>query len=133
MTIGLLLVTHNQIGTDLLATATSMLGMCPLATEVLPVTQNSDPHALLVKARQLVRELDQGEGVLVLTDIYGSTPSNIACGLLDSGHPVKVVAGLNLPMLIRILNYPRLNLTEIADKALSGGKDGVLVCGCEGR
>ncbi len=133
MTIGLLLVTHNQIGSDLLATATSMLGMCPLATEVLSVAQNSDPHALLVKARQLVRELDQGEGVLVLTDIYGSTPSNIACGLLDSGHPVKAVAGLNLPMLIRILNYPRLNLTEIADKALSGGKDGVLSCPCEVR
>lgn len=133
MTVGLLLVTHNQIGADLLATATSMLGMCPLATEVLPVSQNSDPRALLAKARQLVQILDQGEGVLVLTDIYGSTPSNIACGLLDGAHPVRAVAGLNLPMLIRVLNYPRLSLSEIADKALSGGKDGVLLCGCEVR
>jgi PTS system ascorbate-specific IIA component len=133
MTVGLLLVTHNQIGADLLAAATTMLGMCPLATEVLPVAQNSEPRALLARARQLVEALDQGEGVLVLTDIYGSTPSNIACSLLDGAHRVQAVAGLNLPMLIRALNYPRLSLDEIAGKALSGGKDGVLLCACKGR
>ena len=127
MTIGLLIITHNHIGDDLIATATAMLGLCPLATEALAVTQNADPEATLRKARQSVAALDQGHGVLVLTDIYGSTPSNIACNLIDSGR-VHVIAGINLPMLIRILNYPQLSLPELVEKALSGGRDGVLCC-----
>lgn len=127
MTIGLLIITHNHIGDDLIATATAMLGLCPLATEALAVTQNADPEATLRKARQSVAALDQGHGVLVLTDIYGSTPSNIACNLIDSGR-VQVIAGINLPMLIRILNYPQLSLPELVEKALSGGRDGVLCC-----
>ena len=56
---------------------------------------------------QLCRELDQGDGVLVLTDLYGSTPSNIATRLLDT-HNVLVISGTNVPMLMRILNYPDL-------------------------
>lgn len=128
MTIGLLIITHNQIGADLVDTATSMLGVCPLATEVLSVSQTcADPEVLLRKARQHIDGLDRGNGVLVLTDIYGSTPSNIAHHLIEEGR-VKVVSGINMPMLIRVLNYPRLSLTELTDKALSGGKDGILCC-----
>lgn len=127
MTIGLLIITHNHIGDDLIATATAMLGLCPLSTEALAVIQNADPEASLRKARQCVETLDQGNGVLVLTDIYGSTPSNIACQLID-GDRVQVVSGINLPMLIRILNYPQLGLPELTEKALSGGRDGVFCC-----
>ncbi len=130
MTIGLLIITHNHIGDDLIATATAMLGLCPLSTEALAVTQNADPEATLRKARQCVETLDQGNGVLVLTDIYGSTPSNIACQLIE-GERVQVVSGVNLPMLIRILNYPQLSLPELTEKALSGGRDGVLCCNPE--
>ena len=125
MTIGLLIITHNNIGTDLVETATGMLGVCPLATEILPVSQKSDPEQVLRRARQLMETLDTGHGVLVLTDIYGSTPSNIACSLIN-GERVKVIAGVNLPMLIRVLNYPHLSLNELVDKALSGGRDGIL-------
>ena len=128
MTVGLLIITHDHIGSDLVDTATTMLGVCPLATEVLPVSKNcGDPENLLHKARQLLETLDQGHGVLVLTDIYGSTPSNIANSLLD-GDRVKVISGINLPMLIRVLNYPRLNLAELTEKAVSGGRDGILSC-----
>lgn len=125
MTIGLLIITHNNIGTDLVDTATAMLGVCPIATEILPVSQKSDPEAVLKKARLLLAELDQGNGVLVLTDMYGSTPSNIAHSLLD-GARARVIAGVNLPMLVRVLNYPRLSLDELAEKALSGGRDGIM-------
>jgi PTS system ascorbate-specific IIA component len=70
-----------------------------------------------------------GHGVLILTDLYGSTPGNIAKNLLvDSGF--KLVSGMNLPMLIRILNYPELDLEAMAEKAVSGGKDGILLCNC---
>lgn len=127
MTVGLFIVTHNRIGAELLDTATNMLGICPLATLVLPVNQDTDPDRTLSSARRMVDDLDQGEGVLILTDVYGSTPSNIASRLRGQKR-VRVVAGVNLPMLIRILNYPRLNLDELTEKALSGGRDGVLLC-----
>jgi PTS system mannose-specific IIA component len=132
MTIGLLLITHDQVGRTLLDTATQMLGICPLQTEILPVMPDSDPDVLAVAARALCDQLDRGEGVLVLTDIYGSTPSNIATRLID-GRRVEVVSGINLPMLVRVLNYHRLSLSELAHKAISGGRDGVLaLSSCRG-
>lgn len=127
MTVGLLIITHNRIGSELLDTATDMLGICPLSTLVLPVTQDTDPDRTYAAARRMVQDLDQGEGVLILTDVYGSTPSNIASRLREQQR-VRVVAGVNLPMLIRVLNYPRLELEGLAAKALTGGCDGVLLC-----
>ncbi len=127
MSTGLLIITHGEIGRDLLQTANAMLEVCPLNARTLPVSNTDDPDQLAEHANDLLNELDDGDGVLVLTDIYGSTPSNIAVRLLD-GNRVVVVAGINLPMLIRVLNYPRLQLAELAQKALSGGRDGVLLC-----
>jgi len=127
MTVGLLIITHGGVGEQLLQTATSVLGFCPLQTAHLAVSQKTDPECALREARELCENLNCGEGVLVLTDMYGSTPSNIANRLLD--HPqVQVVAGINLPMLVRVLNYPSLNLYEMVNKALSGGHDGILFC-----
>lgn len=127
MSVGLLIVTHGQLGEHMLDTATRMLGVCPLATAVLPVDFDCDPDAVLTEASRRVEELNGGGGVLVLTDIYGSTPSNIV-NRLHSRYKVQIVAGVNVPMLIRVLNYPRLSLDALADKALSGGRDGVLLC-----
>jgi PTS system mannose-specific IIA component len=130
MSVGLLIITHGRIGEQLLNTATSVLGFCPLQTAHLAVSQKSDPDGLLQEAQRLCDDLDTGKGVLVLTDMYGSTPSNIANRLLD--HPqVQVVAGINLPMLVRVLNYPSLNLYEMVNKALSGGHDGIVFCETE--
>ncbi|HEX2244401.1 MAG TPA: PTS fructose transporter subunit IIA [Gammaproteobacteria bacterium] len=127
MSVGLLIITHGRIGEQLLSTTTSVLGFCPLQTAYLEVSQKSDPDSVLRQALHLRDELDHGDGVLVLTDMYGSTPSNIATRLLD--HPqVQVVAGINLPMLVRVLNYPGCNLHEMVNKALSGGHDGILFC-----
>jgi len=125
MSIGLLLITHNNIGTSLLETATVMLGLCPLHTEALGVTTESDPDDLRLDAIKMVDQLDQGDGVLILTDIYGSTPSNIACALQQEGK-VSVVAGINLPMLVRVLNYPRLDLAALTEMAVSGGHIGIM-------
>lgn len=126
MSVGLLLVTHNRIGEELLHTACATLGLCPLKTRSLEVVQDSDPDRLLQDCEQLVRELDQGDGILVLTDAFGSTPSNIAMRL-GRRPGVAVVSGLNLPMLLRVMNYPQLRLEELQLKAVSGGQDGVLL------
>lgn len=127
MTTGLLIISHESIGTALVNTASLMLEMCPMALELLPVSPGCTPDPLYDKALAAVRRLERGSGVLVLTDMYGSTPSNVA-NRLASEKNVMVVAGLNLPMLVRVFNYPSLSLEELAHKAVSGGRDGIFIC-----
>lgn len=127
MTVGLLLITHNEIGAALLSTASRMLGCCPLEARILAVSEDCEPDALRVRAREIAEQIDAGEGVLVLTDLFGSTASNIA-NALQAGSGRRVLAGINLSMVVRVLNYPALSLNEMAAKALSGGRDGVLLC-----
>ena len=131
MNVGILLITHGNIGAALLRTAIEVLGICPLSTGTLATPSSCDPESILADARQAAEELDSGAGVLVLTDLYGATPSNIACRL-HRFHELRIVSGLNLPMLIRVLNYPDLDLEELQQKAVSGGRDGILTCNVEG-
>jgi len=124
---GVLIIAHNHIGQQLLETATDMLNRRPPQVRSLEVMQDDDPVDLLARARRLLAEVEAGAGVLVLTDMYGSTPSNIAHRLADQGQQaVRVLSGLNLPMLVRALNYAELPLDELSRKALSGGRDGIL-------
>lgn len=127
MSTGLLIIAHDQLGHALLDTASNTLGCCPLNTEVLAVSRDQDPDQLRTDAARMVERLDRGGGVLVLTDMYGSTPGNVACSLLGRSS-VRVVAGVNLPMLIRVFNYAAMDLDALTDKAISGGHDGVLLC-----
>lgn len=127
MSVGVLIITHEGIATAILETAVNILGECPLRVEVLPAARDCDTDALRKRVKEKVDELNDGDGVLVLLDIYGSTPSNVACSVVDQDR-VQVISGLNLPMLVRIFNYPTLALPELAKKAVSGGKDGVFVC-----
>lgn len=127
MTVSLLIVTHDQIGEALLHTASRMLGNIPLTVRVLPVSIDANTDALQEQARSLVNKLNEGDGVLVLTDMYGSTPSNIAFGLMEASR-VHVVSGINLPMLIRTLNYASLDLDALTEKAISGGKESIFYC-----
>lgn len=131
MKVGILLITHNNIGAVMLRTAIDVVGISPLSTGILAAASDCDPEQILADARQAARELDGGDGVLVLTDLYGATPSNIACRL-QSHHELRVVSGLNLPMLIRVLNYPDLDLEALQQKAVSGGRDGIMTCNVEG-
>lgn len=85
-------------------------------------------EALLEQALHRLETLDQGEGVLVLTDLYGSTPANVAVALLGEYGRLRVIAGVNLPMLLRALNYASSDLDTVAEKALQGGRGGVLLC-----
>jgi len=128
MTVNILLISHDDIGQTLLDASINTLGFCPLTAEVLSIPNNCDPEKKIEKARNKVSELNEGEGVLILTDIYGSTPSNIACAL-SNDDDVRVISGLNLPMLIRVLNYPNLDINELVHKAVTGGKEGIMECG----
>jgi PTS system mannose-specific IIA component len=122
--VGILIVSHGAFGESLIHCASHVLGKRPLYLRQLGVTVHDDPDAILPVAQDLIRFLDQGAGVLVLTDIYGATPSNIAARILEVGR-VEGIAGVNLPMLIRALTYRDEPLEVVISKALTGGQDGL--------
>ena len=126
MSVALLIVAHAPLGQAILDVAVDTLGHNPLRTEVLDVIRDSEPDLARIQTLRQVEELDDGDGVLVLTDLYGSTPSNIACALLGKEN-VRIVTGINLPMLFRVMNYANLNLDELTEKAVSGGHDGIML------
>jgi PTS system mannose-specific IIA component len=129
--IGILIVSHGTLGESLIHSASHVLGKRPLFLRQLGVTVHDDPEAILPVAEDLIRFLDQGQGVLVLTDMYGATPSNIAAKLLRPGR-VEGLAGVNLPMLIRALTYRDEPLAVVLEKSLSGAGEGILRMGHPG-
>jgi PTS system ascorbate-specific IIA component len=123
--IGILIVAHGAFGEALIHSASHVLGKRPLRVRQVGLTVHDDPEAILPQAKDLVRQLEEGDGVLVLTDIYGATPGNIALKLLKPGR-VEGISGVNLPMLIRALTYREQGLAITVEKALSGGTEGVI-------
>jgi len=123
--IGILIVCHGSLASSLAAAVTHVLGSRPAQFDTLSVGAKDDPSQLLPKAREVVQGLDTGEGVIVFSDIYGATPCNLASKLVVAGR-VELVAGVNLPMLVRALTYRDRDLDTMIKKAISGGCDGVL-------
>jgi PTS system mannose-specific IIA component len=127
MAAGILLVTHPGIGTALVAVATALLRNLPLKVETFEVPFDADPEQLLPQASAALRRADGGDGVLVLTDLYGASPSNLAARLAHLGAPVRRVSSLNLPMLLRVLNYAELELDALPAVAAAGARNGVVL------
>ena len=125
MNVALLLVTHNNIGSDMLAVARSILSDQTNNTTCVEVPLDADIDDMKQKIADALTKLATDEGVLILTDSYGSTPCNIASSFLD-GKSWKLVSGLNLPMLIRVMNYRVRPLDELEDIAIDGGKNGII-------
>lgn len=123
--IGILVITHGTLGESLIHCASHMLNKRPPRLKQLGVTAQDDPLLLAPQARALAKDLDEGSGVLILTDMYGGSPSNIAAKLVVPGK-IEAVAGVNLPMLIRALTYREQSLQTIVTKAVSGGCEGVI-------
>lgn len=123
--VGILIIAHGTLGDSLIHCASHVFGGPQPQLHQLGVTVNDDPNRLLPQVRELISELDDGSGVLVLTDIYGATPSNLTCRLIEPGK-VECVAGVNLPMLVRAITYRNEPLATVAEKAVSGGREGVV-------
>jgi mannose PTS system EIIA component len=123
--IGILIVAHGKLGESLVEAVTHVLGVRPPQFDVFPVAATDDPLALLPKAREAVAALDTGDGVAILSDIYGATPCNLAAKLASPGR-IEVVAGVSLPMLVRAFTYRTKGMDILVKKAVSGGCEGVL-------
>ncbi|MDR1848416.1 MAG: PTS fructose transporter subunit IIA [Zoogloeaceae bacterium] len=123
--IGILLITHGTLGESLLQNVYHVLNKRPPLLAQLGIVAQDDPLAILPLARAMLAQVDEGEGVLVMTDIYGATPANVASKLLEPGR-VEGIAGVSLPMLLRALTYREGGMENLVAKALSGARDGAL-------
>lgn len=124
-TVGLFLLTHGSLGEALLQCACHVMGGRPAQIAQLGLSAQDDPLQALPLAREMLALVDAGKGVLILTDIYGATPANVATRLLQPGR-IEGLAGVNLPMLLRSLTYRDQGMAVLLDKALAGGREGVL-------
>lgn len=120
----LLLVTHEHIGTSMLKIATAIIGNETHDALCIEVPMDANIQSIHAKASDYISQHNE---TLVLTDIYGSTPGNIATQLARLKN-CNTICGLNLPMLLRAINYQSFPLTELTEKVINGGKKGIINC-----
>lgn len=127
MSVRIILITHEDIGAQLVSVARTIFRQPSIAVSVVSVPADLEP-AVLGKYADLIRiaiqDHDNGHGVLVLTDVYGATPDNLA-RYFSSDCNARVVSGINLPMLLRVLNYAQQPLGQLCETALNGGRSGI--------
>ena len=123
--IGLFLITHTTYGESLIQCACHVLNKRPRQLGQLGVSLQDDPLDLLPLARDLIKLVDTGEGVLIMSDVYGATPANIAMKLLEPGR-IEGLTGVNLPMLLRALTYRDKDMDTLVSRATTGGRDGIV-------
>ncbi|MCR4301177.1 MAG: hypothetical protein NUV51_06160 [Sulfuricaulis sp.] len=123
--IGLLILAEKNLGAGLIATVVHTLGSRPPQLEPTEFDHSAPPEQIEASLRQSIQKVDRGEGVLILADVYGATHTNIACRQLKRGT-IELITGINLPMLLRVLNYRHSAMDDLIDKALSGGCGGII-------
>ena len=125
---GILIIAHAPLATALRECIAHIYGGCPARIGALDVLPDSDPAEVVAKANSEIERLREDNGALVLTDMFGATPSNIAARLATLPE-VRVLAGVNLPMLVRAVCYRATPLDTLVEKALAGASKGVQTIG----
>ena len=129
--VGILLITHNGLGDSRIDCVRHVLGVAPAHVRAVSVLAKDDPVRKEEEARAMIALLDKGRGVLLLSDVFGATPCNIARRLCQPGR-IEGVAGVNLPMLLRVANYSNKPLDELVQRALDGGRECIVTIDSEG-
>lgn len=125
--VGVLIITHNQLGVSMLETAESMMGKSLSRVKCISIPGNLTPDKLGLYADRIkttIEQLDQGPGVLIITDMIGATPDNLA-HYFAAEKNVKIISGLNLPMLVRVINYSDQPLELLAKIGIVGANKGI--------
>ncbi len=123
--ISILLITHGELGKSLIECATHVLGDKPLFLESLSIENDCTHESMFKQISERINLLDQGNGVLILTDIFGATPCNIITKIIKPGN-VSAIAGVNLSMLIRTISYRNESFDSLISKAIQGAQDGII-------
>jgi PTS system ascorbate-specific IIA component len=123
--VGILLLTHAPLGNAFVEAATHVFRMRPERLEAIDVRADQDTAEVTQLANAAIARIDDGTGVLVITDVMGGTPSNCCFQIGEPGH-VEVIAGISLPMLLRALTYRNDTLDVVMEMALAGGQSGAV-------
>jgi mannose PTS system EIIA component len=123
--IGILILGQKDFAEGLIRAVEHTFGACPPAIVAAGIDYSETPERIAEIVRARVARADQGDGVLILADIYGTTHTNVACQLLESGR-IELISGANLPMVLRTLTYRKQNMHDLIDRALSGGINGII-------
>lgn len=123
--IGILLLTHAPLGQAFIDAATHVFRARPERLEAIDVVADQDPAEVRRIAAQAIERLNDGSGVLVITDVMGGTPSNCTIQLSQPGR-IEVIAGISLPMLLRAITYRSDTLDVVVEMALAGGQSGAV-------
>ena len=123
--VGILLLTHAPLGQAFIEAATHVFRGRPERVEAVDVVADQDPLEINRLAQDAIARLDDGSGVLVITDVMGGTPSNCCNKLSQPGH-VEVIAGISLPMLLRAITDRQDTLDVVVEMALAGGQSGAV-------
>lgn len=125
MSAALLLITHEHIADTLLGTAQDIVSDKFGNTAIVEVPMDTPTEEISSEIETRLTELDTEAGLLVLTDLTGSTPYNVALSVREKHGNTRLVSGINLPMLLKLFNYRHLPLDELTEKALAGGRTGI--------
>jgi PTS system ascorbate-specific IIA component len=123
--IGILLITHGELGKSLIDCATHVLGDKPKFLDSLTIENDCAHENMYKEISEKINRLNQGDGVLILTDIFGATPCNIITKIIEPGK-VNAIAGVNLSMLIRSISYRHESFDALIAKAIEGAKNGII-------
>lgn len=121
--IGILLLTHAPLGRAFIEAASHVFRSPPANIEAIDVVADQDPEEVRKLALDAIARVNAGDGVLVITDVMGGTPSNCTLQLCQPGE-VEVIAGISLPMLLRAITYRHNSLDIAVEMALAGGQSG---------
>lgn len=126
--VGIFVIAHQPLASALASSAMHVFSRDPRCGQwhmkPLDVAPDAEPDEVERRARDELAALDDGHGVLVLTDCLGGTPANVASRLAEPGR-IEVVAGVNLPMLLRAMSYCDAAVDVLAEKAAAGGARGI--------
>jgi len=123
--IGIVIVTHSQLGEALIEAAEFIIGKRPEALEFVSIDLNENADLLRKKISEGIKKVDQKGGVLVLTDMFGGTPSNLSYSFLEEGK-VEVISGVNLPILIKaVQTRKKSDLSKLAVNLEAFGKKSI--------
>ena len=124
--LGLIVVTHGGVAEELVKAAKKILGEVE-SLEAISIDWDDDVSDATARVEKAIKQVDQGEGVLVLTDMFGGTPTNLSLALLEPGR-VDIVTGVNLPMLIKFTNHrDQYALTDAAGHIAEQGRQAIHV------
>lgn len=124
--IGMILVTHGHLAEEFVHAMEHVVGPQD-AVATICIGPNDDMEARRAEIRAAIREVDSGTGAIILTDLFGGTPSNLAISLMEKGR-IEVIAGINLPMLIRLANARKaMPITEAVIAARDAGRNYITI------